>query len=98
MGKPETDRAATRAQGPGTGTTTPTTTRPSQITATGEDTGDINRIAQQYGLTETQLIAANPGLRKIKVKVGKKTVPLIGSGAPIPKGTVVKIPPIPAKS
>lgn len=67
--------------------------RPRQITATGEDTGDINQIAKRYGLTEQELIRANPELRKIKVRVGRKSVPLIGSGAPIPKGTIVRIPP-----
>jgi hypothetical protein len=77
---------------PGGPMTPPPKSRPTQITATGADTGDINQIAKQYGLTETQLIAANPGLRRLKVRVGKKSVPLIGSGAPIPKGTVVKIP------
>jgi hypothetical protein len=76
--------------------TPPPAARPSQITASGKDTGDINQIAKLYGLTEQQLIAANPGLRKIKVKSPNgKTIPLIGSGAPVPKGTVVKIPSAP---
>jgi hypothetical protein len=70
----------------------PAKTRPTSITAGGRDTEDINNYAHQYGLTEQQLIAANPGLRKLKVKVGNKSVPLIGSGAPIPKGTKIKIP------
>ena len=72
--------------------TPPTTTRPTSYTATGTDTGDINQIAKQFGLTEQQLIAANPNLKKLKVKVGNKSVNLIGSGAPVPKGTVLKIP------
>jgi hypothetical protein len=85
-----------------TAPTTPVTTnpggpvapapRPTQITATGADMGDINQIAKMYGLTETQLINANPGLRKDKVTVKGKSVPLIGSGAPVPKGTIIKIP------
>ena len=72
--------------------TPPTTTRPTSYTAPGTDTGDINQIAKQFGLTEQQLIAANPNLKKLKVKVGNKSVNLIGSGAPVPKGTVLKIP------
>jgi hypothetical protein len=69
------------------------TPRPTQITSTGTDTGDINQIAKKYGLTEQQLIAANPGLRKLRVKSPNgKSIPLIGSGAPIPRGTVIKIP------
>lgn len=81
---------------PVTGKPGPAKQRPSQITASGADMGDINQIARAYGLTEQQLIAANPGLRKIKVRSpGGKSIPLIGSGAPIPKGTIVKIPPMP---
>ena len=70
----------------------PPAARPTQITAGGKDTEDINNYAKQYGLTEQELLAANPGLRKLKVKVGNKSVPLVGSGAPIPAGTKVKIP------
>jgi LysM repeat protein len=78
--------------------TTPTPPkRPTSITANGEDSGDINRIAISYGLTEKQLIAANPQLKNVKVNVNGKTVKLIGSGQPVPKGTVLKIPPLPSK-
>lgn len=66
--------------------------RPTSITAGGHDTEDINNYARQYGLTEQQLIAANPGLRKMRVKVGNRSVPLIGSGAPVPAGTKLNIP------
>jgi len=76
--------------------TPPTPTRPTKITAPGTDSGDINKIAAAYGLTEAQLIAANPNLKKLTVKVNGKTVKLYGSGQPIPKGTVVNIPPLPA--
>jgi hypothetical protein len=72
--------------------TTPNVPRPTSITAGGHDTEDINNYARQYGLTEQQLIAANPGLRKLKVKVGNKSVNLIGSGAPVPAGTKLVIP------
>jgi LPXTG-motif cell wall-anchored protein len=75
-----------------TTTAAPPAARPTQITAGGKDTEDINNYAKQYGLTEQELLAANPGLRKLKVKVGNKSVPLVGSGAPIPAGTKVKIP------
>lgn len=71
------------------------TARPTSITATGTDTGDINQIAKKYGLTEQQLIAANPSLKKLKVHVGNKSVNLIGSGAPVPAGTKLVIPAIP---
>jgi len=74
------------------GTTPVKTARPRQITASGKDEGDINQIARKYGLTEQALIRANPMLRHIKVRVGKRSVPLIGSGAPVPAGTVLKIP------
>jgi hypothetical protein len=73
------------------------TKRPTKITATGTDTGDINQIAKKYGLTEQELIAANPQLKKLQVKVGNKSVPLIGSGAPVPKGTQLTIPAVPTK-
>jgi hypothetical protein len=81
----------------GTGTTGSGTTRPTSYTATGVDTGDINRIAQSFGLTEAELIAANPGLKKVRVKDSKngKEIPLIGSGAPVPAGTKLTIPPVP---
>jgi hypothetical protein len=75
----------------------PTKTRPTSIVAPGTDSGDINRIAQQYGLTEAQLVAANPSLRKMKVTVGGKSINLIGSGAPVPKGTKLTIPAVPKK-
>lgn len=71
------------------------TTRPTSIVASGTDTGDINKIAQAYGLTEKELIAANPSLKKMKVTVGNKSVNLIGSGAPVPKGTKLVIPAVP---
>jgi hypothetical protein len=92
----------TTPTGGGTGTvTTPPPTqaapRPTQITASGEDNGDINRIAQSYGLTESELVAANPGLKTMMVTINGKKVKLYGSGAPVPKGTVIKIPPVPAK-
>jgi len=72
-------------------------TRPTSYTAPGTDSGDINRIAMSFGLTEAQLIAANPQLKKMTVKVNGKTVKLIGSGQPIPGGTKLTIPPLPAK-
>jgi hypothetical protein len=81
------------------GSTGSGTTRPTTYKATGVDTGDINRIAQSFGLTEAELIAANPQLKKIKVKSPSgKEIPLIGSGAPVPAGTVLNIPAIPSKS
>lgn len=82
-------------------TTTTTTTatapsggkRPTSIIASGKDTGDINQIAQAYGLNEQELIKANPFLRKMKVRgTNGKTIPLIGSGAPVPAGTRLNIP------
>jgi hypothetical protein len=77
---------------------TPTTpTRPTSIVASGEDAGDINRIAIQYGLSEAQLLASNPQLKKMKVKVNGKTVNLVGSGQPVPTGTKINIPAVPAK-
>ena len=75
----------------------PVTNRPTSITATGTDSGDINQIAKKYGLTEAQLVAANPSLKTMKIKIGGKSVLLYGSGAPVPKGTVIKIPPLPKK-
>ena len=67
--------------------------RPKQITATGRDEGDINQIAKKYGLTEQELIRANPSLRHVRIRLpGGRRIPLIGSGAPVPKGTVLKIP------
>jgi LPXTG-motif cell wall-anchored protein len=83
--------ATSTSTGTQTGTT-PNQPRPTSITAGGHDTEDINNIARQYGLTEQALIKANPGLRKLKVKVGNKSVPLIGSGAPVPAGTKINIP------
>lgn len=77
----------------GTGTTGSGTTRPTSYTATGDDSGDINRIAQSFGLTEDQLIAANPSLKKMTVTLNGKKVKLIGSGAPVPAGTKLVIPP-----
>jgi len=71
----------------------PVSHRPTQITASGKDTGDINQIAKAYGLTEKELIKANPQFRHMKVRSPNgRTIPLIGSGAPVPKGTVIKIP------
>jgi hypothetical protein len=93
--------AATTPAATSTGTTSTTPARPTQITASGADSGDLNQIAGKYGLTEQQLIAANPGLRKVRVHPANsktKLVPLIGSGLPVPSGTVIKIPPIPAKA
>jgi hypothetical protein len=74
-----------------------TPARPTSITAPGTDSGDINRIAIQYGLTEAELIAANPFLKTMKVTVNGKTVKLVGSGQPVPGGTKLTIPPVPAK-
>jgi hypothetical protein len=82
---------------PPVGTTPVKPARPTQITAPGTDSGDINRIAQSYGLTEAQLIAANPDLKTMKVKVDGKLIKLYGSGQPVPKGTVIKIPALPSK-
>lgn len=76
--------------------TPPTATRPTSIVATGTDSGDLKNIAKSYGLTEAQLIAANPALKKLTVKVNGKTVGLYGSGQPVPKGTKVTIPPLPS--
>jgi hypothetical protein len=73
-------------------TAPPPATRPTSITASGKDPGDINQIAKMYGLTEAQLIAANPALKTMKVTVNGKTVKLYGSGQPVPAGTVIKIP------
>jgi hypothetical protein len=68
--------ATTTSSSPPVGTT-PNQPRPTSITAGGHD---------------TELIAANPSLKKLKVKVGNKSVPLIGSGAPVPAGTKINIP------
>jgi hypothetical protein len=70
----------------------PPAKRPTSITANGKDPGDINQIAKMYGLTEAQLIAANPALKKLTVKINGKTTKLYGSGQPVPAGTVIKIP------
>lgn len=72
--------------------------RPTSITAPGTDSGDINRLAIQYGLTEAELIAANPFLKTVKVTVNGKKVNLIGSGQPVPGGTKLTIPPVPVKT
>ena len=63
-----------------------------QVVANGYDPNDINNIAKQNGLTETQLINMNPQLRKMMVKSPDgKSIPLIGSGAPVPRGTKLKV-------
>jgi hypothetical protein len=84
--------ASTPSTGTSSGSPGSTTSRPTSITAGGKDTEDINNYAKQYGVTEQELIAANPGLKKLTVKVGNKSVPLIGSGAPVPAGTKLTIP------
>jgi hypothetical protein len=70
--------------------------RPTSITATGTDSGDLNQIAGKYGITENALIAANPSLKTMYTHAANSTkkIKLIGSGLPVPAGTKLVIPPI----
>jgi hypothetical protein len=60
------------------------------VTPTG-NTLDINRIAQSFGLTEAQLVAANPSLLNLKQTSGQK---YYGSGVALPSGVDLNVAPV----